>query len=114
KGEEQGARARALALLEFVGLESMANEEARNLPYGKQRLLEIARALALDDKIGNFNVGKEADFVVLDPAVTPLQQLRHANSATLMEQGFMLMTLGDDRNIYCTYVDGKVVYQAAR
>lgn len=73
-----------------------------------------ARALALDDKIGNFNVGKEADFVVLDPAVTPLQQLRHANSATLMEQGFVLMTLGDDRNIYRTYVDGKVVYRAPR
>ena len=72
-----------------------------------------ARALALDDKIGNFNVGKEADFVVLDPAVTPLQQLRYANSATPAEQGFVLMTLGDDRNIYRTYVDGKVVYQAA-
>ncbi|MEL5245632.1 MULTISPECIES: guanine deaminase [Serratia] len=73
-----------------------------------------ARALSLDDKIGNFDVGKEADFVVLDPAVTPLQQLRYANSATPAEQGFVLMTLGDDRNIYRTYVDGKVVYQAAR
>ncbi|MGQ6312905.1 guanine deaminase [Serratia sp. IR-2025] len=73
-----------------------------------------ARALALDDKIGNFNVGKEADFVVLDPAVTPLQQLRYANSATSAEQGFVLMTLGDDRNIYRTYVNGKVVYQAPR
>lgn len=72
-----------------------------------------ARALSLDDKIGNFDVGKEADFVVLDPAVTPLQQLRYANSATPAEQGFLLMTLGDDRNIYRTYVDGKVVYQAA-
>ncbi|AVE48582.1 guanine deaminase [Serratia marcescens] len=73
-----------------------------------------ARALSLDDKIGNFDVGKEADFVVLDPAVTPLQQLRYANSATPAEQSFVLMTLGDDRNIYRTYVDGKVVYQAAR
>ncbi|MBI6165623.1 guanine deaminase [Serratia marcescens] len=72
-----------------------------------------ARALSLDDKIGNFDVGKEADLVVLDPAVTPLQQLRYANSATPAEQGFVLMTLGDDRNIYRTYVDGKVVYQAA-
>ncbi|BAO33784.1 TPA: guanine deaminase [Serratia marcescens] len=72
-----------------------------------------ARALSLDDKIGNFDVGKEADFVVLDPAVTPLQQLRYANSATPAEQSFVLMTLGDDRNIYRTYVDGKVVYQAA-
>jgi len=51
KDEETGARARALALLEFVGLEDVAAEEARNLPYGKQRLLEIARALALDPKI---------------------------------------------------------------
>jgi len=73
-----------------------------------------ARALSLDDKIGNFNVGKEADFVVLDPAVTPLQQLRYAISATSAEQGFVLMTLGDDRNIYRTYVNGKVVYEASR
>jgi branched-chain amino acid transport system permease protein len=51
KSEESGARARALALLEFVGLESFAAEEARNLPYGKQRLLEIARALALDPQL---------------------------------------------------------------
>jgi branched-chain amino acid transport system permease protein len=37
----------AASLLNFVGIGDMANEEARNLPYGKQRLLEIARALAL-------------------------------------------------------------------
>jgi branched-chain amino acid transport system permease protein len=49
--EETAARARALALLEFVGLGALANEEARNLPYGKQRLLEIARALALDPQL---------------------------------------------------------------
>jgi len=51
KREENGARARALRLLEFVGLSSLADEEARNLPYGKQRLLEIARALALDPRL---------------------------------------------------------------
>ncbi|OZI72075.1 branched-chain amino acid ABC transporter ATP-binding protein/permease [Bordetella genomosp. 12] len=51
KNEEQQARARALALLEFVGLADYAGEEARNLPYGKQRLLEIARALALDPQL---------------------------------------------------------------
>jgi ABC-type branched-subunit amino acid transport system ATPase component/ABC-type branched-subunit amino acid transport system permease subunit len=48
--EAQGA-ARALALLQFVGLEEFAGEEARNLPYGKQRLLEIARALALSPQL---------------------------------------------------------------
>ncbi len=49
--EEGAARARAISLLEFVGLAELADEEARNLPYGKQRLLEIARALALDPKL---------------------------------------------------------------
>ena len=49
--EETAAALRAASLLRFVGLESLANEEARNLPYGKQRLLEIARALALDPKL---------------------------------------------------------------
>ncbi|WP_150614150.1 ABC transporter permease subunit [Pandoraea terrigena] len=51
KREEVAARARAMRLLEFVGLASLADEEARNLPYGKQRLLEIARALALDPRL---------------------------------------------------------------
>jgi branched-chain amino acid transport system permease protein len=51
KKEEAEAHARALALLKFVGLDDLANEEARNLPYGKQRLLEIARALALDPEL---------------------------------------------------------------
>ncbi len=49
--EEAAARRRALSLLEFVGLQHVAGEEARNLAYGKQRLLEIARALALDPKL---------------------------------------------------------------
>jgi branched-chain amino acid transport system permease protein len=49
--ESRAAHQRALALLEFVGLLDLAYEEARNLPYGKQRLLEIARALALDPQL---------------------------------------------------------------
>jgi branched-chain amino acid transport system permease protein len=49
--EERAAAARAYALLKFVGLELLAGEEARNLPYGKQRLLEIARALALNPEL---------------------------------------------------------------
>ena len=49
--EEQAATERGMGLLEFVGLANLAFEEARNLPYGKQRLLEIARALALDPQL---------------------------------------------------------------
>jgi ABC-type branched-subunit amino acid transport system ATPase component/ABC-type branched-subunit amino acid transport system permease subunit len=51
KREESAARHRAFSMLRFVGLDSVAGEEARNLPYGKQRLLEIARALALDPQV---------------------------------------------------------------
>ena len=49
--EEKSSVARGLGLLGFVGLGDLATEEARNLPYGKQRLLEIARALALDPQL---------------------------------------------------------------
>ncbi len=49
--EEKAATERGLGLLRFVGLADLATEEARNLPYGKQRLLEIARALALDPQL---------------------------------------------------------------
>ncbi|AKZ64064.1 ABC transporter [Herbaspirillum hiltneri N3] len=49
--EERAARERAAAILEFVGLADLANEEARNLPYGKQRLLEIGRALGLNPSL---------------------------------------------------------------
>jgi ABC-type branched-subunit amino acid transport system ATPase component/ABC-type branched-subunit amino acid transport system permease subunit len=49
--EDKAATERGLGLLRFVGLSELATEEARNLPYGKQRLLEIARALALDPQL---------------------------------------------------------------
>jgi branched-chain amino acid transport system ATP-binding protein len=43
---EAASRERAMELLEFIGLENKADHLARNLPYGEQRKLEIARALA--------------------------------------------------------------------
>ena len=49
--EDADAIERGMGLLHFVGLADLATEEARNLPYGKQRLLEIARALALDPQL---------------------------------------------------------------
>ncbi|SED60886.1 ABC transporter ATP-binding protein [Streptomyces sp. TLI_105] len=48
KKAEAASRERAMELLEFVGLANKAEYLARNLPYGEQRKLEIARALASD------------------------------------------------------------------
>lgn len=46
--EEKDAERRASELMEYVGLKNVGNELARNLPYGGQRRIEIARALAAD------------------------------------------------------------------
>ncbi len=51
RGEERAVRERARELLRFVELERNAEDDARNLPYGSQRRLEIARALASDPKL---------------------------------------------------------------
>ncbi|MEV7441950.1 ABC transporter ATP-binding protein [Streptomyces sp. NPDC091204] len=48
KKAEAASEARAMELLEFIGLENKAQHLAKNLPYGEQRKLEIARALASD------------------------------------------------------------------
>jgi branched-chain amino acid transport system ATP-binding protein len=49
--EEKATRARAQELLDFVGLGRSTEHLARNMPYGDQRRLEIARALATDPKL---------------------------------------------------------------
>ena len=69
--------------------------------------LGAAEALYLDDRIGNFLQGKEADFVVLDPAASSLTARRTAAAETVDEKLFALMTLADDRNIAATYVCGE-------
>ncbi len=51
KNEEKSALAEAQRLLEFVGLKRQGDMVARNLPYGAQRKLEIARALATKPKL---------------------------------------------------------------
>jgi guanine deaminase len=65
-----------------------------------------AASLYLDDRIGNFDVGKEADFVVLDPTATPLLARRMARTTTLEERLFAFMILGDDRAVYATHILG--------
>jgi branched-chain amino acid transport system ATP-binding protein len=49
--EDKEVRQKAKVLLDLVGLKGMEEQEARNLPYGAQRLLELARALATDPKL---------------------------------------------------------------
>ena len=49
--EERQFRSNSLELLKFVGLSDYADEEARNLPFGHQRRLEIARALAVSPRL---------------------------------------------------------------
>jgi len=51
KREEQHTEDESLKWLRFIGLEGKANDVAKNLPYGDQRRLEIARALATEPKL---------------------------------------------------------------
>lgn len=66
-----------------------------------------ARSLYLDDRIGSFTPGREADFVVLDPAATALMARRMERCTTLSERLFVLMTLGDDRCVVATHLLGQ-------
>jgi branched-chain amino acid transport system ATP-binding protein len=67
--EEKASRARAMELLEFTSLARKAQEVSRNLPYGDQRRLEVARALAtepqlllLDEPTAGMNPQESAEF----------------------------------------------------
>jgi guanine deaminase len=75
--------------------------------------LGAARALDLDDRIGNFESGKEADFIVLDPGAAPLLARRMASARTTAERLFIWMVLGDDRAISRTYVMGRLKHRIA-
>jgi guanine deaminase len=68
------------------------------------------RPWGLDDRIGNFKPGNEADFVVLRLDSTPLMARRIRTCSTPGEKLFALMMLGDDREIAATYVLGETAY----
>ena len=69
-----------------------------------------AAALHIADRIGGLNVGQEADFVLLDPAATPLLARRTAGRS-LTERLFALQILGDDRAVAETWVAGAVAHR---
>ncbi len=75
--------------------------------------LGAAKALSLEDKIGSFEVEKEADFVVWDLQATPVMKLRNSiaksnNLEELAEKAFAMMILGDERAVKATYVAGNL------
>ena len=89
--EEEAAERRAVELLTFVGLTGQSGQLAKNLPYGDQRRLEIARALAtepklllLDEPAAGMNPSETAELMTLirrirDRGVTVLLIEHHMN-----------------------------------
>jgi guanine deaminase len=85
--------------------QSLASAEALYLAT-----LGAAKTLGIDNKVGNFNTGHEADFVVLDAAPTPLLAHRLPQAKSVSETLFMQMMLGDDRSIAATYIMGELAH----
>ena len=75
--------------------------------------LGAAKALDLHEKLGNFNVGKEADFIVCNLKATAVQALRQDRAKNIEDALFALMMMGDDRNIQATYIYGQKAYAQA-
>jgi branched-chain amino acid transport system ATP-binding protein len=96
--EEAAIEARALELLDFVGLSNRANDAAGNLPYGDQRRLEIARALATDPRL----------LALDEPAAgmnaSETQSLR-ALIAAIRERGITILLIEHDMRLVMNLCD---------
>jgi len=69
--------------------------------------LGAAKSLNLSDKIGSFQAGCEADFIILDKQATPILACKTQNANSLEELLFAFALLGDDRSVYASFVLGK-------
>ena len=92
---EEPSRTKAAELLAFVGLAGKHNELAKNLPYGDQRRLEIARALATDPKLllldepaAGMNPSETADLMEL------IRQIRDRGITVLLIEHHMSLVMG--------------------
>jgi branched-chain amino acid transport system ATP-binding protein len=93
--EEQKSKERALELLDFIGISNRAGQLAKNLPYGDQRRLEIARALAtnpglllLDEPAAGFN---PAEKIALAGTI---RKIRDAGYTVLLIEHDMSLVMG--------------------
>ena len=66
-----------------------------------------ARAIRMDDRIGNLAEGMEADLIVLDLASTPAISQRSARAENIWEALFPTIMMGDDRALRSVWLDGK-------
>ncbi|GAA4838565.1 ABC transporter ATP-binding protein [Luteimicrobium xylanilyticum] len=105
--EERDAIDRGMALLEFVGIGARATHQARNLPYGDQRRLEIARALAtepkllcLDEPAAGFNPAEKEQ----------LQELVRK----IRDDGFTVLLIEHDMRLVMGVTDRIVVLEFGR
>ena len=105
--EEAEGRERAEELLEFMGLTKVSGELARNLPYGDQRRLEIARALAtrpkllcLDEPAAGFNPAEKAKLMEL------IRKIR--------DQGYTVLLIEHDMRLVMGVTDRIVVLEFGR
>ncbi|WP_026379745.1 guanine deaminase [Afifella pfennigii] len=87
----------------------LALQDQRLTPFEAFHMMTLgnAEALGLDDRIGAFRPGLEADLVVLDAGATPAMAQRMETVETLFQELFVLMMLGDDRAVKATYVMGE-------
>ena len=93
--EEREGREKAERLLEFVGISNRMHEFARNLSYGEQRRLEIARALATDPKLlcldepaAGFNPAEKEELLQL------IRQIRDQGVTVLLIEHDMRLVMG--------------------
>ncbi len=70
-----------------------------------------ARLMGIEAQVGALAEGQEADFILVDPAATPLLARRSARTASLRDRLFALQILGDDRSILATYHAGSCVHR---
>jgi branched-chain amino acid transport system ATP-binding protein len=102
KREEAATRERAQELLDYVGLSRSTELLARNMPYGDQRLLEIARALAADPAL-----------LMLDEPAAGLRAAEKADLAHLLEalraEGLSILLVEHDMDFVMGLVDRTVV-----